>query len=232
MNALRTSVQDVYIDPVSGAGSIRLVRATPSRGRCRDRSLGSREPLARACLPRVGAARGARIRDSGRRRAPLPAGADASDRLHPELRRNGARDRLDGSLGPLQGAVLRARAAPRRRARGSPRSPARRRRSRSSLGGASSGCRSAACTAPAAVSAPTSRARARTSPETTSTGSTGPPRRVSRSRAGARSSSSASTSRRRRLASSSSATDVRRCRSSEVTGRGSTRATRSGRRPR
>ena len=89
-------------------------RARDARGgRRRDRRIRAWEPRARARGARVGAPRRARVRDAGRRRGALPLGRHAPHRLHAELRRRRARDRLARSGRSLPRAVPRARAAAR-----------------------------------------------------------------------------------------------------------------------
>ena len=100
-------LDDVARAPRRGRGGLRRrrdpplddpVRARDARGRGhRDRRVGSRQPRARARDRGMGDPRRPRLRDAGRRRAALPADRPAPDRLHPELRRDRARDRLGRS---------------------------------------------------------------------------------------------------------------------------------------
>ena len=122
VEALRSAVHDVYIDPVLRRWVIQARARDPAGRRRRDRRVGSRQPGARARGACLGTARRTRVRDAGRRGAPVPRSRHASDRLHAELRGDGARDRLGGSgasefqehclaLAPRPGAELEAEAA-------------------------------------------------------------------------------------------------------------------------
>ena len=118
VRTLRRAVEDVYVDDAIRRWTIQFVRATREVEGDRDRRLGARQPRARAGDPRVGAPRRPRLRDAGRRRAALPAGRPAPDRVHAELRRDRARDRLGRGVGEPARAVPRDRAEAGRRARG------------------------------------------------------------------------------------------------------------------
>ena len=75
VRALRHAVEDVYIDPAIRRWAIQLVRATRELdGVAIGASVRGSLALERADA-RLGAARRARLRDAGRRRAALPAGA-------------------------------------------------------------------------------------------------------------------------------------------------------------